>query len=291
MKFSEILKAIKDSLKVLNSKVSTRTLAIILSIVLICAVAFIPWLSQHLGDQGRNSSNNPATTGGARPLALVYRGPGGCKGCSEATAALLQSSKWNFEVKFVGPKEPLELSAATLKSAVLYAQPGGKGDARRAYKKIMRQLDDPNVISDWVKAGGRYLGICMGGYLAGDSPTVPGFGVLPGTVGEWIHSPGASWTSDKDTVLQVNWRDHLRWMYFQDGPYFQLNPGATGVQVLATYTNGKIAALVAPHGKGKVAVVGPHPEADETWYSEYNLTDPDGPDADLGHDLINTLME
>jgi hypothetical protein len=30
------------------------------------------------------------------------------------------------------------------------------------------------------------------------------------------------------------------------------------VIVLATYTNGEIAALVAPYGKGKVGVSGPH---------------------------------
>ena len=94
-----------------------------------------------------------------------------------------------------------------------------------------------------------------------------------------------------DTIVKVNWRNQPRWMYFQDGPYFILNSGATGVTVLATYTNGKIAALVAPYGKGKVGVVGPHPEADARWYSDSKIVDPDGLDAKLGHDLIDTLMQ
>jgi hypothetical protein len=38
-------------------------------------------------------------------------------------------------------------------------------------------------------------------------------------------------------------------------------------------------------------VVGPHPEADASWYAAYNLTDPDGPDADLAHDLIDAVMQ
>ncbi len=79
-------------------------------------------------------------------------------------------------------------------------------------------------------------------------------------------------------------------MYFQDGPYFLLDRGATGVRVLATYTNGKIAALVAPYGKGKVGVSGPHPEATIAWYEASHLVNPEGVHADLGHDLLDVLM-
>ena len=61
--------------------------------------------------------------------------------------------------------------------------------------------------------------------------------------------------------------------------------------VLATYTNGTIAALVASYGKGKVGVSGPHPEATAAWYRAYNLANSDGMDADLGYDLIDTLMQ
>jgi glutamine amidotransferase-like uncharacterized protein len=230
-------------------------------------------------------------TGNGHPLALVYRGPGGCKGCSEAVAALLRHSRWQFEVKYIGPKEKLKLNAQNLRPAVLYAQPGGKGSAQHAYRKVTRQLGSPAIMTNWVKSGGHYLGLCMGGYLAGNTKQWPGFGLLPGKVGEWINSPGASWTSTKDTVLPLQWRGQHRWMYFQDGPYFKLNSGASGVNVLAKYENGDIAALTAPFGKGRIGVVGPHPEATASWYQDNHLTDPDGHDADLGQDLINTLMQ
>ncbi len=45
-----------------------------------------------------------------RPLALVYREPASCSGCSEAAAALLQSSRWDFAIQYVGPQERLQLS-------------------------------------------------------------------------------------------------------------------------------------------------------------------------------------
>ena len=227
-----------------------------------------------------NSIKSPVT----RPLALVYRGPAGCPGCSEAVVELLQSSQWRFDVQYVGPNEQLKLSAATLQAATLYAQPGGSGELSQAYRQVKRHAHE---IRSYVASGGRYLGFCMGGYLAGRTP---GFQLLPGDTDQFIASRGASVRTEADTIVNVHWREQPRSMYFQDGPYFLLDHGATGVIVLATYTNGKIAALVAPYGKGQVGVSGPHPEATAEWYEASHLVNPEGMNADLGHDLIDTLM-
>jgi glutamine amidotransferase-like uncharacterized protein len=129
----------------------------------------------------------------------------------------------------------------------------------------------------------------MGGYLAG---TWRGFSLLPDDTDQFITSPGASVTTDADTIVEVNWRGHQRYMFFQDGPFFPLRSRASKVVVLARYaSNSEIAALVAPFGNGKVGVCGPHPEAPEDWYRAHNLLNPDGISPDLGHDLIDTLME
>jgi len=218
------------------------------------------------------------------PLALVYRGPAGCAGCSEAVAELLQSSQWHFIVQYVGPNEQLKLSATTLQAAALYAQPGGSGELTQAYRQVKKHARE---IRNYVASGGRYLGFCMGGYLAGRTP---GFQILPGDTDQFIASRGASVRTEADTIVNVHWRKQTRSMYFQDGPYFLLDPGASDVIVLATYNNNKIAALVAPYGQGKVGVVGPHPEATATWYKTYHLVNPEGIKTDLGHDLIDTLM-
>jgi len=227
-----------------------------------------------------NARERPVT----RPLALVYRGPAGCPGCSEAVAELLHSSQWRFDVQYVGPNERLKLSAATLQDATLYAQPGGSGELSQAYRQLKQHAHE---IRSFVASGGQYLGICMGGYLAGRAP---GFQLLPGDTDQFIASRGASVRTEADTIVNVYWRGQLRSMYFQDGPYFRLDQGATGVIVLATYTNGKIAALVAPYGKGKVAVSGPHPEATGAWYETSHLVNPEGVNADLGRDLLDSLI-
>ncbi|MCY4667257.1 MAG: BPL-N domain-containing protein, partial [Rhodococcus sp.] len=196
------------------------------------------------------------------PRALVYRGPASQPGCPEAVADLLSSSAWNFDVHFVGPDEKLQIDEQTLHSAALYAQPGG-GDLDGAFTHLRRHVP---AIQHFVRAGGRYLGFCLGGYLAGRSP---GFELLPGDADQYVTLPNAEVHDTKSAVLEIDWRGHIEEMYFQDGPYFSLDHRYRDyydneADILARYRNGSIAALKTDNGKGRVGVIGPHPEADES---------------------------
>ncbi|MGC9667872.1 BPL-N domain-containing protein [Planosporangium sp. 12N6] len=217
-----------------------------------------------------------------RPLALVYRGPASCNGCAEAVAALLHSSPTGFRTEFCGPHEERDISPGTLAEARIYAQPGG-GSVESGWRRMRRYADD---IRDFVRGGGHYLGFCLGAYLAG---ATPGFALLPGDVDQYISSPGASVHDEDDTVVGVRWRGRARQMYFQDGPTFRLRPGAPAT-VLATYDNGTPAAVVATYGSGRVGVVGPHPEADRSWYTSAGLPSPGSIRFDLGYDLIDSTV-
>ncbi|RZT86533.1 glutamine amidotransferase-like uncharacterized protein [Pseudonocardia sediminis] len=233
-----------------------------------------------LGLFGGRADATPARRPGA-PLALVYRGPAARpEGCSEAVAALLAASRHGFDVRYVGPDEDLPLTAETLAGAALYAQPGG-GTLSHAYKKLRHQR---GIIRDHVAGGGRYLGFCLGGYLAG---ATPGFGLLPGDTDRYIDSPGATVDDDEDTLVGVSWRGRERTLFFQDGPHFLLERDAR-VSVLGRYPNGTVAALVAPFGAGRVGVVGPHPEATADWFGDARLPMHDA--RDLGLELIDTVM-
>lgn len=132
-----------------------------------------------------------------------------------------------------------------------------------------------DTIRNFVSGGGRYLGFCLGAYLAGYTP---GFGLLPegADTDSEISQPGAQVKSEEDTVIQVNWtfghgsragqtqRDV--WLYFQDGAVLETPANITDAKILARYSsNGNIAALLTPFGKGWVGVVGPHPEATQDW--------------------------
>jgi hypothetical protein len=230
------------------------------------------------------SSGSPAVgvpRGGRRRLALVYRGPASLPGCPEAVARSLAAGPWDLDVRYVGPGEALPLSAGSLAGAVVYAQPGG-GTLSPAYRRLRRHRD---AIRSYVRGGGRYLGYCLGGYLAG---ATPGFGLLPGDTDQYTAAPGATVEGERETLVEVEWRGRTRTLYFQDGPYFAVDEESPGTTVLAVYPNGSPAALVTRFGAGRVGVVGPHPEATDTWYTDAGL--PVHRTGDLAADLAAEVM-
>lgn len=130
-------------------------------------------------------------------------------------------------------------------------------------------------ISDFVSNGGRYLGFCLGAYLAGHTP---GYGLLPkkADTDSEIEQPGAQVTNDDDTVIQVDWTwssgsqagqtTKDRWVYFQEGAVIQGFRPSADAFILGRYSkSGGVAATVNKYGNGWVGLVGPHPEATQEW--------------------------
>ena len=178
-----------------------------------------------------STAASPHPAGATRALAVVYRGPASAPGCAEAVAALLGSSPSYFRTAYCGPEEDLPLTGATLDGAALYAQPGGGDDLESAWDAVRPFAD---ALRTWVRGGGRYVGFCMGGFLAGSDP---GFALLPGDSGEYIASPGATVHDDGDALVDVTWRDTRRAVYFQGGPDFTISSGRQAT-VVARYPNG-----------------------------------------------------
>ena len=218
----------------------------------------------------------------AAAVALIYRGPASTPGCPEAAQALLRAADPTLRIRFVGPHEPTPLSPHTLAQACLYVQPGGPS-LRRSYRLLHRHRP---AITHYVHSGGRYLGLCLGAYLAGHTP---GFDLLPGDAHRYIATPGSTVTGPGDTSIDVTWAGTRRPVFFQDGPTFTLHTQAH-VQVLATYPNGHPAALVTSCGGGVVGVAGPHPEATADWFLDAGLPRPSQLAIDLGVDLIRRVM-
>ncbi|MFJ4188791.1 BPL-N domain-containing protein [Kitasatospora sp. NPDC089509] len=233
-------------------------------------------------DQG----GRPAPDPDGRPLALVYRGPAACDGCPEAAHDMLEHD--GFAVRYIGPKEQDHWGPDALSGVALYVQPGGTNgqEVTTAWRGLQREPGfSPELVRAYVRGGGHYLGLCMGGYLAGRNP---GYGLLPGDSGQYISSDGATVTDEEDHLVDVSWRGQPQRMYFQDGPYFDVH--GPDADVLARYTNDRAAAVVASYGAGRVAVSGPHPEAPSEWYRDYDLPDESQTGLGLGEDLLHTLM-
>lgn len=213
------------------------------------------------------------------PLALIYKGPGACASCPEAAAKIAILA--GLKVKYVGPSE---IQAALKLKPAIYIQ--GGGDDAVDISKAMSP-ESMKSLRNYVKNGGKYLGICAGGYFAGltvdDKELVFGLKILPGDADVYDKK------SHKAKLESVLWEGKIEKMYIQDAPKFIMNKNAK-YEKIATYPNGEIAALITPHGNGWVAVSGPHPEATKDWASEDKLPANSLASIKLGAELILKLL-
>lgn len=149
--------------------------------------------------------------------------------------------------------------------------PGGP-DLEEAYEELKESEHD---LKEWIRNGGRYLGICLGAYLCGHAP---GFGLFPkgADTDSECTQRGAQVTSDEDAIIQVDWtfshgpqagQTHKnQWIYYQEGPCINNFPETDDSFVVARYSKtGHVAATLNKFGRGWVGCIGPHPEADQTW--------------------------
>ncbi|KAB8235884.1 uncharacterized protein BDW43DRAFT_308696 [Aspergillus alliaceus] len=149
-----------------------------------------------------------------------------------------------------------------LRGAHVYAHPGGDGcdDAWQHAKQYK------HAIRKFVSDGGRFMRSCVGAHLAGP------------------------WTGLFGTGSPTGRLDKGQWVYFQDGAVIHLPVTYQGVVMGRCSTNQEVAVSVTPFGKGWVGLVGPHPEADESWYEDADITNPEGVRFDIGHDFVETIM-
>ena len=204
---------------------------------------------------------------------------------TESVADLLRGCRHGFDVRTAGPAGRLPLREALADPAVaLFAYPGSSGDDESAFRRLRR---DKGTIRRFVRDGGRYLGICMGAFLA-----ERGFlNLLDGRVDEYWSRPGATVTTPEPSLVSVWWRGRERILYFQDGGAIRVPKRARkDTEVLATYGDGMVAAATAPFGSGAIGLCGPHPDAPESWFRDNGLDYP-GDATDLGRDLVDSLMD
>jgi hypothetical protein len=209
----------------------------------------------------------------APPRALVYRShqTDGDNDLPGSVANLLKSSPYAFEVDYIGPAEYLKLEAKSLRGIDLLAFPGGP-DLDDIYAEVEHAKP---AIREFVHSGGRYLGICLGAYLAGYSP---GLGLLPkgADTDQEYTLPDSQVKDEDDTIIQVDWNwqsgkhaGHTQsdqWMFFQDGACVEDFKETETDLVLGRYSSsGRVASCVNKFGQGRVGVCGPHPEADQSW--------------------------
>lgn len=188
-------------------------------------------------------------------VALIYNGASGARGGPEAVAAVAR--RVGLRVEYISDiaQLPDKLSGVTVFAV------GGTDDN---LTPLLRAFTPAAVaaLKDFLREGGRYWGICGGGYIASAGwEEANGFeralGLVEGKSVAWVEQAPSR-------ILTVTWQGEPRPMYYQYGPAFDA-PLGDGARVIATYGDGRTAAFIVPYGKGRIALVGPHPEADEGW--------------------------
>ncbi|MBB1497170.1 BPL-N domain-containing protein [Paracoccus sp. MC1862] len=209
--------------------------------------------------------------------ALVYDGPGTCDGCAEAMAETARRA--GLTPRLVGPEG---LDPRVLETAEVVIVGGGDD------MDVLREgIGDRRLrgLADWVARGGRYMGVCAGGYLAGR--TLDDAGEVPGP--DLIQGDSVTSTPFAARVETVTWRGRKLRMYTQEAPGFELDDDFAG-EVVARYADGTPAALLVPHGKGLVAVSGPHPEATADWLEGDGLPPEPLPGPDFAAEFLREVL-
>lgn len=205
------------------------------------------------------------------PLAIIYAGPGACPpndgDCARAAAVIAQ--KAGYSVAYIYPGQ---ITLQNLKTAKLYIQPGGEALIVNQHLKP----SEMTALRQFVYEGGNYIGFCAGAFFAGpwldDYDTIPGLNIVPA----YTYGYGKD---KKPIILRVNWSNQKRYMYFQDGAAFKVEPRYQRF-VVAQYESTRTPAVMYSYfGSGKVALAGVHPEAPTWWAKSDGLYDPDGDDS------------
>jgi len=201
--------------------------------------------------------------------------------CSDAICEVLNQSGL-YKAKMIGPSSypELEFNKQNIKDADCLVFLGGWGVSDQFDKNL---INKKSIVSDYVGNGGRYLGICMGSYFAGDHY----FDILTGAKAvQYIKRKNSTIKRSTHDIVELTWNNVEGYnTYFHDGAAFIPTHGTIPAKIIAKYKNGDVAAMIQPHKKGMVGVIGPHPEAMKWWfYSQTRIKD--GWKNCIQHDLF-----
>jgi len=191
------------------------------------------------------------TTGGQPPRILLFDGSGTSPNDVTALRRLLEASHLDYAT--ASSRELDAMSADKLGAYDLLIVPGGN------FEEMGNRLapETSAKIREAVQSGLNYLGVCAGGFIAGNSP-YNGFNLTSGVQFGFyaIESQGIRKAAVPISVAGSPVADH----YWEDGPQF------TGWgDVVAKYPDSTPAIVEGRVGEGWVILTGTHPEAPENW--------------------------
>ena len=150
-----------------------------------------------------------------------------------------------------------EVEEEFFKGVDIVAVPGGLGDAD-SFSRLFKA--NQNSVNNFLTAGGKYLGICMGAYWAGSQY----LNILDSVDAvQYITQPNTDTRRPHAKDMNIIWQGHPDRMFFYDG--CALVGDSSKFTTIATYANGDAMAIM----QNNIGLIGCHPEADQFWYDSY----------------------
>jgi hypothetical protein len=151
-----------------------------------------------------------------------------------------------------------ELENNFFENVDMVAVPGGFGDSE-SFQYLFKH--NKERVLDFVHKGGKYLGICMGAYWAGDHY----FKMLDSVDAvQYIKRPDTDTKRPHAKAIEIKWNGHPDRMFFYDG--CALVGDSTKFRTIATYANGDAMAII----QNNIGLIGCHPESEKFWYDSYS---------------------
>jgi len=166
---------------------------------------------------------------------------------------IIQALSPNYNFKIFGKSS---LEDCFFDDVDMIAVPGGFGDAM-TFDPLFKHNKDR--VKDFVKRGGKYLGICMGAYWAGSHY----FDMLEDVDAvQYITQPNTDTRRPHAKAIDVKWKGHPDRMFFYDG--CALVGDNSKFETIATYANGDAMAIIQKN----IGLIGCHPESEKFWYED-----------------------
>lgn len=148
----------------------------------------------------------------------------------------------------------------TLDDVDMVVFPGGVGDSE-SYHRFFKDRKKVKFITEYVRRGGRYLGICMGAYWAGSEY----FNMLQNADAvQYITRPSTDTKRPHPKAIDITWLGSKEQMYFYDGCAITGDPAE--FETIATYANGDPMAII----QNRIGLIGCHPESEAFWYQQHS---------------------
>jgi glutamine amidotransferase-like uncharacterized protein len=189
---------------------------------------------------------------------ILFNGSGTSPNDVEAIKKNLSSNHMDFVL--INSAQLNELDTSQLRKYKLIIIPGGN------FIDIGKSLTEEtaNNIQKAVYQGLNYLGICAGGFLAGNTRN-NSFNIAKDVQFKFYSAENKG--IKKTAIAITNADGSIIEHYWEDGPQF-----SGWGDVVSKYPDSTPATVQGSYGSGWVVLTGIHPEAPENWRKEFNFS-------------------